>query len=281
MKYLTEEILKYRNDLAELNNFEGQNYSHISSDTMMRWEENLKKEKNNPSIQYYIKYPIVYKLNNEGFRTPDDFNSNDEGNVFLGCSHTFGIGHHLENVWSYKVSNVIGDKFWNLSMGGTGVMTHFRIFLAYYKKLKIKNVFHYAPMYSRYEFIENKIPQFYIISNYNKEWVPKFGTLMEDCLITKEQNEINWIAYTNAIRSLVNEIGANYYLIEGETGWHGRDDKSLQARDIIHHTTDYQHKIYQDFLKIYDMDLYEKYKDEQLPITDVKTYMKKYYTSII
>jgi hypothetical protein len=138
MKYLTEEILKYRNDLAELNNFEGQNYSHISSDTMMRWEENLKKEKNNPSIQYYIKYPIVYKLNNEGFRTPDDFNSNDEGNVFLGCSHTFGIGHHLENVWSYKVSNVIGDKFWNLYMGGTGVMTHFRIFLAYYKKLKIK-----------------------------------------------------------------------------------------------------------------------------------------------
>ena len=40
---------------------------------------------------------IEYKLNNEGFRTPDDFNSMDEGNIFLGCSHTFGVGLPIEN----------------------------------------------------------------------------------------------------------------------------------------------------------------------------------------
>jgi hypothetical protein len=281
MKYLTEEILKYRNDLCELNHFKGQKYLHVHTDNIMRWEENLKKEKNNTSIQYYIKYPIEYRLNNEGFRTLDDFNSEDEGNVYLGCSHTFGIGHHLENVWTYKLNKIIGGKFWNMGVGGSGVMTHFRLFLAYYKELKIKNVFHYAPMYPRYEFIENGEPNYYIMGECNDKWELKFGTLLRECLMTDEQNEINWLAHTNAIRGLVNEIGAKYYLIGGETGLHHKNDLSLQARDLTHHTSLRQHKIYEDFLKIYDMDLYEKYKDEQLPITDIKTYMKKYHTSII
>ena len=34
----------------------------------------------------------------------------------MGCSHTFGIGHHLENTWGFKLNNVIGGKFWNLGI---------------------------------------------------------------------------------------------------------------------------------------------------------------------
>ena len=102
--------------------------------------------------------PIEYKLNNEKFRTPDDFNLIDEGNVYLGCSHTFGIGLHLENVWSYKLNQKIGGKFWNLSVAGTGVVSHYRILKGYYKELKIKNIFHFAPKYPRFEFIINHKP---------------------------------------------------------------------------------------------------------------------------
>ena len=256
-------------------------YEYIHTDDFEKFTNNVKTNKTNYSLHYYIKNPIEYKFNNYGFRTPDDFDENEEGNVYLGCSHTFGIGHHLENTWSYKLNKIIGGKFWNLGTGGTGVTTHFRLLLAYYKKFKIKNIFHYAPMYPRYEFIENGKPTYYIISDYNKDWKNKLGDLMVDCYLTNEQCEMNWLSYTYACRGLAAEIGCNYYLIQGDSYWHGNDDNSLQARDLLHHTTQYQHEVYQDFLKIMGDDYYDKYKDENQPILNIKEYIKNQKTNII
>ena len=154
-------IYRHKNDLDDRGFKSDYSYGFIETDSLEQWEKTLKKYPDNPSVQYYLNNPIEYKLNNRGFRTPDNFNSKDIGNVFLGCSHTFGIGHHLENTWSYKLNNIIGGKFWNLSVGGTGVTSHFRLLLGYYKELNIKNIFHFAPKYPRYEFIENGRPQFY------------------------------------------------------------------------------------------------------------------------
>lgn len=277
MKYLTERILKHRAHLDDSSKMHNNEYDFIETDSAIIWDEHLQRKYYNShkySIQYYIKNPVKYKLNNCGFRTPDDFNSEDEGNVFLGCSHTFGIGHHLENTWSYKLNQTIGGKFWNLGIGGTGVATHFRLLLGFYKELKIKNIFHFAPKYPRYEFIENGMPQNYIINDYKKSWESKFGNLMVDSLLTDEQCEFNWMSYTYAIKGLAKEIGCNYYLIEGDAGWHGQDDNSLVARDLLHHTTKVQHSIYLDFLKIYDNDLYEKYVNIEEPVLDIKKYMK-------
>jgi hypothetical protein len=283
MKHLTEKILKHRNVLDDYNFLKNKEYGFIETDSEAVWNEILRKKYNNFnnfSIKYYVENPIKYKLNNFGFRTPDDFNSEDEGNVFLGCSHTFGIGHHLENVWSYKVNELIGGKFWNLSIGGTGVTTHFRLLLGFYKELKIKNIFHYAPKYPRYEFIENGRPQFYIINNYNENWKSKFGDLLTDSLLKDEQMEFNWITYTYAIKAIANEIGCNYYLIEGDTGWHSQDDNSLLARDLLHHTTLYQHNIMKDFLKIYDPNLLNLVDDGN-EIYDIKKYAKESKINII
>ena len=282
MKHLTEKILKHRNVLDDYNFLKNKEYGFIETDSEAVWNEILRKKYNNFnnfSIKYYVENPIKYKLNNFGFRTPDDFNSEDEGNVFLGCSHTFGIGHHLENVWSYKLNQIIGGKFWNLSIGGTGVTTHFRLLLGFYKELKIKNIFHYAPKYPRYEFIENGRPQFYIVNNYNENWKSKFGDLLTDSLLKDEQKEFNWITYTYAIKAIANEIGCNYYLIEGDTGWHSQDDNSLLARDLLHHTTLYHHNIMKDFLKIYDPNLLNLVDDKN-EIYDIKNYIKKYINII-
>ena len=79
------------------------------------FEKNYKKYPNDESLKYYQENPIEYISNNYGFRTTDDFNDTDEGNVFLGCSFTFGLGLHLEDTWAYKVNKTIGGKFWNLS----------------------------------------------------------------------------------------------------------------------------------------------------------------------
>lgn len=274
MKYLSDKILKSNYLIDDWKYSINNTHSFIPTDTEGRWLSNVKFKSNNDSVRYYINNSIEYKFNNAGFRTPDDFNNKDWGNVYLGCSHTFGTGHHLENLWSYKLNNIIGGKFWNLGLPSTGVATHFRLLLGYYKELKIKNIFHFAPMYPRYEFFEKGIPTGYVVNCAVEKWKETFGNLMENSLITNEQCEMNYLTYTNAIRALAYEIGVNYYLLEGDTGLHCEGDGSLQARDLMHHTTKVQHKIYQDFLKMYDIDLYKKYKDTQEPIFDIKEYIK-------
>ena len=77
------------------------------ADTETLFKQNLEKYPDSVHLQNYLKNPITYSYNNYGFRTRDDFNLNEEGNVFLGCSHTFGIGHHLEDTWVYKLSEKI------------------------------------------------------------------------------------------------------------------------------------------------------------------------------
>ena len=267
-------VYKYRNQLDYEGYKPNRQYQFIDTDSENQWKKILKYNTDNHSVEYYIKNPIQYKLNNYGFRTPDDFNNYDEGNVFLGCSHTFGVGHHLENTWSYKLNQTIGGKFWNLGIGGSGVMTHFRLLLGFYKELKIKNIFHFAPKYPRYEFIENGVPQHYILNEFSKNWKDKFGNLVINSLLTNEQIEFNWLAYTNAIKSIANEVGCNYYLIEGDIGLFNTDE-SLLARDLVHHTTKEQDLIYKNFLKLYDENLHEKIKNVDNPIFDIKNYMKK------
>ena len=167
----------------------------IPSDSKERFILSLQENPKNKNLHYYIENPIEYKLNNFGFRTPDDFNSIDEGNVFIGCSHTMGIGLHLENVWSYKLNQILGGKFWNLAIGGTGVQTHFRILFAFCKKLKIKNIFHYAPKYPRYEFFINNVPQNFLMNLYTDDWEKQFGSLCKDSLFNEDQLDMTYMAH--------------------------------------------------------------------------------------
>ena len=233
-------------------------YNWIPSDDKERFELAYKENPTDENLLYYLKNPIEYKLNNEGFRTFDDFNSTDEGNVFLGCSHTFGIGHHLENTWSYKLNETIGGKFWNLSLGGTGVTTAFRLLCGYSKELKIKNIFHYAPKYPRFEFIMNGEPTNLLINLYERSWDKKFGTFVRECLFDEEQTNFTYNSYIYAIKGLAKELGVNYYLLD----WKPENldlDGSLRARDLYHYSVKQQHFIYQEFLKLYDYKLYDQY----------------------
>lgn len=241
-------------------------YEWIMDDYKEKFENGILNKVN--TLDYYLKNPITYSFNNYGFRTPDDFNTADEGNVFLGCSHTFGTGHHLENTWSYKLNQKIGGKFWNMGLSGTGTMSHFRILLGFCKELKIKNIFHYAPKYNRYEFIVNGKTEIYIMARYSEfadSWKKQFGNLLDDCLITDEQAEITYETNIYAIKGLANELGIKYYHYSEIPEI--KNDTSIIARDNHHFTTKQQEHIYLEFLKLYgDVEL-----ENNNPLKNAKT----------
>ena len=101
-----------------LNPKKGHKQLWVGMDTLKRFEKNKTKHPDNFSIKHYTEHPIVYSVNNDFYRTPDDFNSNELGNMYLGCSHTFGTGLYLEDIWAYKLNSIIGGKFWNLGIFG-------------------------------------------------------------------------------------------------------------------------------------------------------------------
>lgn len=225
-------------------------YWHVS-DTEELFEQNLKKYPDSPHLLDYLNNPIIYSYNNYGFRTPDDFNLEDAGNVFLGCSHTFGIGHHLKNAWSYKLSQKIGGKFYNISEPGSGIFTQYR-YLHYFKdKIKFKNVFHFLPSecFGRYEFV-----------NSNGDFDQIRHTELDEKLLNLMHSEnqlhlINFV-YINSIKHMLNKIGVNYYLVTN--GYLKIDNINpyhttmTPARDLMHYYVDEHEELCNIF--------YEKYK---------------------
>jgi hypothetical protein len=230
--------------------------SWIPSDSKELFDKNLGYFPNDENLNYYLKNPISYKLNEYGFRTPDSFENEGPGNVFLGCSHTFGIGHHLDNVWSYKLNKKIGGNFWNLSVGGTGIITHFRLLLGFYKSLNIKNIFHLAPIYGRYEFFIDNVPVSMQTSR-GDFFEKHFGDSYE-IFLSDEQMIFTQETYHRAIKSIAYEIGCKYYYISSNKYdfQNTKDNRVknfpyLKSRDLIHFNTNIQNEIYNDFLNLY------------------------------
>jgi len=217
------------------------------TDTEELYYRNCKDDQYKNSLNYYEKNPIEYKFNNYGFRTPDDFNDEGEGNIFLGCSFTFGLGLHLEDTWSYKVNKEIGGKFWNLSLPGCGMDESFRYLYEFKDYLKIKNIFHLAPPFqkTRYEFIVDDEPLRLNLAD---------GSMIErqhsDILIDSKYQLLHFQKNYNAIRGLSQDLNCNYYFLSDEIGYNNDTKNSIIARDIIHPPPRYHNKIYKEFIEL-------------------------------
>jgi len=250
---------------------------------ILKWEgmdnkesfvENCKKYPNNESLKYYKENPIKYSYNNYGFRTPDDFNDTDEGNVFLGCSNTMGIGHLLENTWAYKVNKEVGGKFWNLSQAGSGIQTDFRLLYGFKDYLKVKNIFHLVLFHPRYEFIqedrviklanwmiddriqsdnEPTILEYWDNGEEKRTEINSFKEFYVNILGSPSHTVFTNESYIYALKGLAKEMGCNYYYLT-EYDIDDIKDTSMEARDLeIHFTVGQLDSIYKKFLEVVDV----------------------------
>jgi hypothetical protein len=96
------------------------------SDTKEIYEEHIK----NPKFRDLIPTEYFnYEFNNYGFRCDNftDYSKHKYRILFLGCSHTEGIGLPVEETWAYKLLQRINEElgenipYWTIAMGGTGL----------------------------------------------------------------------------------------------------------------------------------------------------------------
>lgn len=256
------------------------------NDNEQDWHDILEKSKINylnesqkKDLEHYIKNPIKYKLNNYGFRTYDNLEKKD-GNVFLGCSFTYGEGHHLENTWSYKLHKKIGGdlKYWNLSQPATGIDFAFRMLYSYRNLINCKNVFLYIPFprrfehpvkFNKYEGVNEEVfyhPYHIVAPTFNtnflvgmtemsdRESVEHFKNQMY-ALTREEHIEINYAKNYWSIQRLCKDMGANFYCINPfhDELINVEEDESItpnKARDP-HPSVSYQNAVFSLFYKQY------------------------------
>jgi len=121
-------------------------FDWFSTDTLIHYRKNKHKTQKHG----WTEKSITYKFNEYGFRS-DNFN-NKEGALFLGCSHTFGVGMPYNLIWSYLVSNELDLSCWSLAQLGASINTCYRLGSYWIPILKPKYIFVMMPEYSRREY---------------------------------------------------------------------------------------------------------------------------------
>lgn len=92
---------------------------HGVTDSQKRFTENLARHAN---AEYYSTKKLEYSFNEYGHRSKsvEDIDLNNYI-LFVGCSHSQGVGNYLEDTFPYIVSSELGMDYYNLSLGGTGL----------------------------------------------------------------------------------------------------------------------------------------------------------------
>jgi hypothetical protein len=178
--------LYYRSPLHHLAN---QTLEWLPMDTEERYKDNLKHKKRLLKQNGWVDKKVTYKFNSQGFRC-DEFETDTDCAVFLGCSHTMGIGLPVDAVWPSLVAAELKLKCYNLGIGGSSNDTAFRLGYHYIPKLKPKVVVLLSPDSNRFE-IYNKEKTFtshgpWSDTPFYREWALRH----ENGIINQEKNAL-------------------------------------------------------------------------------------------
>jgi len=245
-----------KNDLRQTSKSSYDSYYWEYPDDEKSYNDNLQKFKNN-YLSSYKTNPIHYNINNFGFRTDDDFHYTDTSNIFLGCSHTYGTGHHLKNTWGYLVNEKLNNgKFYNLGHAGSGSTTHLRHFLGWYDyPKKVNAVFHYIPPHiqsNRYEIFKNGFP---VVFGYNgsEEGKKLHGQSYEESYAWERQGNFNFLKDVSTLKHYCQKNDIPYILCDIELFRpNGQKEGHRWARDCQHFSLE-DHILISEFM-------IEKYK---------------------
>jgi len=119
-------------------------------------------------LKFYKDNPIVYKINNYACRCNFDFKRNKDlkVDIFLGCSHTFGIGLHEKHLWWNKVTEYTNYTPINLAVGGCSMEEQFIRLARVIDYFNVQNVIWFAPHFYRYTYNNGDLFRTFNINEY-------------------------------------------------------------------------------------------------------------------
>jgi hypothetical protein len=211
-----------------------------TTDSEESYQKNLIRNRLQLQQYNWIDRPIAYKFNNYGFRA-DEFESTDPSVVFIGCSHTLGVGLPVESTWPYIVSAKLKLKNYNIGVGGSSNDTAFRLAHYWIEQLKPSLVIFLSTERTRSELHIDEDQTydlsvwpigFPMIDNFTKSWISN-----------NINSDMNYLKNTLAIKQLCSDHGIKY--VQEEVSVICAIDK---ARDLQHYGEKTQRGIASMFL---------------------------------
>ena len=201
----------------------------LPADTEELYLKNLETNWGSLNVNGWIDDPhFTYKFNSHGFRS-DEFN-HEPSILFLGCSHTAGIGMPVEKTWTRIVAKELGLKCFNLGIGASSNDTAFRLGHHYIPQIKPKLVIFLSTDNARTELFSNDHIENWSI--WNQTYDPtRWGYYIENWILNDANSEMNFlknklalehICNTNNIKFLHRKVGDVLYNLD-------------LARDLMHY----------------------------------------------
>ena len=163
----------------------------LPQDTEERYLENLKLKRPEMESNGWINQEITYKFNSFAFRC-NEFTS-DPSILFLGCSHTVGVGLPIEHTWPTIVAGNLNLKCYNLGQGGGSADTAYRLGSHWIPKILPKIVILLLPDMHRLELIKEHDIEFLTPLSLNHRYAgfyDKWTYFESNCQINSEKSTL-------------------------------------------------------------------------------------------
>jgi hypothetical protein len=129
--------------------------THLSNKTLDIYSADCPEAwaKNTNKTSIYSANSFDYKFNSMGFRCDEFCLQSNVPTVYLGCSHTMGLGVPYNESWAYKLHQRLSplDPFWNLAFEKSSIDAQVLMLNEYVNELQPKRIFFLMPnLYRRY-----------------------------------------------------------------------------------------------------------------------------------
>jgi hypothetical protein len=225
------------------------------SDSEDRFEENMADPKKRAQLEKFgwTRDNVSYTFNQYGFRADQFTNGVNDSIVFLGCSHTVGIGVDLESTWAYKVASSLGLRRYNLGVGASSADTCFRLAHHWIPRLKPKYVIMLTPSHTRIEMVLEKYLVNFMptMSTYiEKEYMGMLEGFYNGWLAHPANGEMNRLKNVMGVRTICNSLGGIPIIeIPSEETWYGELWRETLGRDLMHPGREWHERVAQTFIE--------------------------------
>jgi len=246
--------MSYRESWYSMFDFAGKTSTWCPSDTEVRFDQNMADPKQRKLMEEYgwTRDNVSYTFNKEGFRADEFTDGVSDSVLFLGCSHTVGIGVDLESSWTYKVAHSLGLRRYNLGVGASSADTCFRLAHHWIPRLRPKYVVMMTPVDMRMEMVLDKhlvnlTPQ--ILNYMGKHYVEMLQGFYNGWLSHPANGELNRLKNVMGVQTICNSIGVPLVEMPAEEALKVMDWRVTLGRDLMHPGKEWNDRIAQVFLE--------------------------------
>ena len=188
--------MKINYDSCYINNFDAESLANrtvkwLPMDTAARYQENLKSNRTALESNGWIDKEITYQFNSSAFRC-NEF-TNNPSILFLGCSHTVGVGLPIEHTWPTIVANKLNLKCYNLGQGGGSADSAYRLGSHWVPKILPKIVVFLIPDIHRLEVVKEHNIEFLTLMTQYRQYsgfYDKWTYFESNCWLNSQKNTL-------------------------------------------------------------------------------------------